>query len=778
MTTTLYVGQTADRKASDMTDQSAFEDEVKRIARLKWPAAATCGSEMHGGQERDGVFITEECIHLLECTVSRAKDKAQDDLRKLYQLYNEYRRTAPDKAVKCWFITRHEPTAEQRDCRTAYKSAPPALFSIVSFSHFQSSLVDAAQYLADRERHKFGSIYDPKTGNPTASIDYVDVGLLCEGAADPLTVKDVAKRLLAGDRFALLGEYGVGKSMALREIFRALALMKRNNVTPIFPIYLNLREHQGQQQPAEILERHARNIGFHTPGQLVRAWKAGYAVLLCDGFDEVSSLGLQGAWQKLHDARYQSMTGIRALLRETPESAGIAIAGRQNFFDTPDERRRALGENARWLDIRLDDFTEEQVDRLIKGFGFSGSVPSWIPSRPLLIATLFGKHQGATTPTSLLSITDASVGWDLLLDEVTQREARMEHGISGAHIRRILESLATIARKTDTGLGPLSPEDITQEFKRQCGFAPTADALVVLQRLPGLARDASSGEDSRCFVDVAFADACRAGDFVRFCQEPFRIDGGPRLSDATIVLGQTGIGVSAHTLQGEGFGVGKLTAVIQAFKKMSGMGATPADLMNLATRMNLQIGVSFNIDSVLFDRLELDTGRVDMSNVTFTNCCFGELEVPQELTSQTCPHFARCLIQSLDGRVSEKDLPADCFDSCAFEKFSQAAITTNAALELHIPAGARVLMSVLKKLYVQSLGGRKQNALYRGLDAAHQTKVDPVLRLLQANGLAEVSGRAGEPVWLPVRRQRGRVLAMLNAPSASADAVLVEARRL
>jgi hypothetical protein len=33
-------------------------------------------------------------------------------------------------------------------------------------------------------------------------------------------------------------------------------------------------------------ERHGRNIGFPNPSQLVRAWKAGYAVLLLDGFDE------------------------------------------------------------------------------------------------------------------------------------------------------------------------------------------------------------------------------------------------------------------------------------------------------------------------------------------------------------------------------------------------------------------------------------------------------------------------------------------------------------
>ena len=53
-----------------------FEDEVRRIARLLWPSAEFGGASMEEGRERDGVFETEEFIHILECTTSRSKRKA------------------------------------------------------------------------------------------------------------------------------------------------------------------------------------------------------------------------------------------------------------------------------------------------------------------------------------------------------------------------------------------------------------------------------------------------------------------------------------------------------------------------------------------------------------------------------------------------------------------------------------------------------------------------------------------------------------------------------
>ncbi|MEN9576574.1 MAG: hypothetical protein RL514_4429, partial [Verrucomicrobiota bacterium] len=735
-----------------------FEQEVRRIARHRWPSAEYGGSELVSGRERDGIFITEDFVHLVECTADRTKAKAEKDIPKLVELFEKYRKSHPDKAIKCWWITLHEATSDQRGCLNSLKGVPEGVFNVVSFAQFQSKLVDSLEYLQLREQHKFGSIYDPKTGSTTVDIKYVEIGLKINGDAEARSAEFVANSCLAGSRFAFLGEYGVGKSMTLREVFRHLAKRHRQTKTHQFPIYLNLREHQGQDNPAEILERHARNIGFPNPSQLVRAWKAGYAVLLLDGFDEVSSQGLQGAWRRLRDARSASMAGLKRLVTESPENCGIALAGREHFFDTDEERRKAIGQTTAWQDIRLDEFSEKQIAALVGQFGFTGEIPSWVPSRPLLLSTLFARGLSAGATKELSVAHDPAAGWNLLLDEVSSREARTDSGVSGENIRAILEALATLARCKDSGIGPLATDDIIGAFHSECGFTPTDEALIVLQRLPGLGRDPMAADESRAFVDTEFADACRAGDFVRFCKNPFDQEYAKRLSDTRNVIGATGIAVSSALLEKETFNQGKLTAAIKALGRLgvSTSGATPADLMQLAMKMDLTISDSIQVAKLLVDRLELDNARKDLAKVTFVDCYFNSVEIASDTTAESCPTFQGCLIQELDGRVSRADLPVDRFTDTFVEAFLSSVGTTSAALHLQIPSGAKVLVTILKKLFVQSLSGRKENALYRGLDAAHQAKVGAALLLLKAHSLVIKSDRAGDPIWIPVRRLRAR----------------------
>ena len=95
-------------------ENETFENEVRRIARELWPSAAYSGAAIVDGKERDGIFETEECIHLVEATTSRKKDKAQEDVGKLYTLASKIQKSNARKAVKCWFVTRDEPTPDQR----------------------------------------------------------------------------------------------------------------------------------------------------------------------------------------------------------------------------------------------------------------------------------------------------------------------------------------------------------------------------------------------------------------------------------------------------------------------------------------------------------------------------------------------------------------------------------------------------------------------------------------------------------------------------------------
>jgi hypothetical protein len=757
-----------------MDTDNLFEKEVRRIARLLWPSAEGAGALMLSGFEHDGIFETEECIHLVESTISRQKDKALYDSKKMVAAAEKMRKQKPEKAVKCWFITKDEPTADQRTVCHSYRG----LVSPLSIQQFQAKLINVSDYLDMRRKHRFGSAYDPQTESFTENLPYVEIDLPQKGTDKLWNVREIAEQLVAGGRFILLGDYGVGKSMTLREVFFRLAMLYQKSKMTQFPVYINLREHHGQTDPAEILERHGRSIGVAQPSHLVRAWRAGYAILLIDGFDEVSSLGLPGGWKRLREARFSSMEGVRRLIRDTSGSSGIAIAGRNSFFDSDDERAEALG-TARFTEILLSEFNEEQIKRFLASLGYAGDVPAWMPSRPLLLGTLFSKgvrsKLGDNSLQEIIACSDAAIGWNILLDELCNREAKIEAGLPGSTIRTILETLATRARAKSGGLGPLTKKEIVESFFDICGYEPTDQALSVLQRLPGMGRDPSTGGVSRIFIDSDLADACRGGDVFRFIMDPYHFPQTKSLCEAQVLVQDTGTGIVGFRLLNNERRDGLIKTALIAGKRYLHNGFLLADLVSLSRWLGLPVSEPVCIKEVAYPCLELSGQTLDLAQVTMEKCYIELLEIDAQGEGDLLPCFSGCLIHELDGRISIKDLPSSKFLECEIEVFSHGASTGRAIGDLPLPDGTKVLLSIIKKLFVQSLSGRQESALYRGLDVHRQRYVPKILELLRQQNVITKSGRTGNAVWLPVRRQRTRVLKIVEAPSSSHDLLVEQA---
>src|SRR5579871_4312722 len=173
-----------------MTEQEPekiFEDEVRRIARELWPQAEYDGALVVEGRERDGVFETEECVHLIECTVSRAQKKAADDAQKLALLAKKLQSKHSQKAIKCWFITREEPSPDQRTTiREKYNSV-----TALSFAQFQSKLIDVGSYLSLRMNYPFGSVRDPANPSSREEIEYIALDLIEASNQTPWGVAEI-----------------------------------------------------------------------------------------------------------------------------------------------------------------------------------------------------------------------------------------------------------------------------------------------------------------------------------------------------------------------------------------------------------------------------------------------------------------------------------------------------------------------------------------------------------------------------------------------------------
>lgn len=764
--------------SNDREEQQHFENEVRRIARELWPHAQYSGARLVDGRERDGYFETEDCLHLLEATVSRGKDKAQGDIKKLVVLAKKLQSQFQHKAIKCWFVTKHEPTADQREVARQHHT----LVNALSFSQFQSKLIDAASYLNLRDNYPFGSVRDPATGNPKTEVEYVSLELLQSNTSKLWPVTSIRDAVMEGARFVVLGDYGAGKSMTLRELYRELKRCYFNHKTTKFPIYLNLRDHHGQTNPAELLERHARNLGFPNPTHLVRAWRAGYVILLIDGFDEVATLGIQGIWKRLHDTRYRAMQAARELVRDQPIGAGLVLAGRAHFFDSEKERRNALGLSARFTELTLNEFSDEQIQKYLTKCGLSGQVPNWMPSRPLLVGYL-----AASGLLKDLLVTDGQCanpspnpaqGWNLILDRVCVREAEIEAGIDGPTIRRILERLATLARATDAGLGPLQRDQVMGAFSDVCGYQPDEKGMVLLQRLPGLGIDRAD-EGTRIFIDDDFADACRAGDVVAFIEDPYGTD-VDSFRSAECGLGSIGVGLCIEKTRNH-VPLGKLMAAVSKASGTDGVAPLSLDLARIAIDIGAKFETGIRICDILIPLLELHAGIGDCSNLTFQDCYFSRLDLDPELLISKMPRFESCYFVQIDSRSSRADLPKGVFsETCEFENFSEAPDTTDAIGAMDLPVSEKVLLTILKKIFVQSGSGRKENALLRGLDHNARRLVPPILLLLQSEGVIMPYRRGGidMTIWVPDRGQRARVARIIESPHTCGDALLKRADQL
>lgn len=739
---------------------------ARRVAAQLWPRGLPGNAVKLDGFERDALYATDESIHLVEATISRQQSKAAKDGEKLAKGVDRLQRGHPDKSAKGWFITRDAVTADQQEAIRRYQPRVVAQ----SMHQFRARLIDGREYVHLRENGVFGSAQDPETNSTRQLPDYIPLGLLDPASQQSLSLKDLAAAALEGGRFVLLGDFGAGKSMTMRQLFLTMRTPFVKGESFRFPLHLNLREHHGQTDPAEALERHARNIGFAPPSHVVRAWRSGLADLLLDGFDELGTAGWTGRMRRTAQLRYSSMSLVRHLTEQTPEDSSVVIAGREHFFDSQREMQSSLGLSDSLRTLTLNEFTDSQIRQYLNKRGYAGAVPTWVPARPLLLGYLAARGflQDVIELGDRLTPEES---WDTLLDRICRREANIDAGLDGEAVRLIVEALASVVRTTADGRGPISFDDMVHAFAIVCGYRPDDRGVVLLQRLPGLGlRDAA--DDSRQFIDEQLADTARAGDVQRFLIDPFNFDGDPARWGFS--LGDLGVGVASVRARKLRINAGQFRIALERASSQQDWGVLVGDLVRVAIDNGTDLSEIANIYVRAADlpSLELAADIGEISRVEFQDCVIGVLEIDPETKNDSLPRFVRCLIGSLEGRVGRDDLPTDRFVDCDIQAFGEITSTTAGIMILDLALPVRVLLTVLRKLYIQRGTGRKENAFARGLDQQSRRLVPDVLREVERHGLATRTRIGGQSVWLPDRSSGARANAIIAAPSMSADPLL------
>jgi AraC-like DNA-binding protein len=757
----------------------AFESEVLRIARAKWPMSAMSGSTMIDGREHDGVFESDETVNFIEATTSRQLEKARQDAKKMHTLIVNSIQENPMKGARGWFVTAEEPTADQRD---VVKKVGKGQVVAVSFAQFQQSVVDVGQYLEARANHLFGSVLDPETKQYNPKLEYIPINFTSSDEEQTWNIKTIASGLTKGQRFILTGEYGAGKSMSLRQIFFRLRDEYLQAKSSIFPIYINLREHTGQSEAVEVIERHARKIGFDSPSSLVKAWRAKFVTLILDGFDELTSLGVQRAsYHNLKVIRRRALEAVRQIISETPEGVGIITAGRDHFFATESEMASALGLNSYKL-IKTTDFTKDQILEFLKRHGGDDSelsFPSWLPTKPLLISYLASSGLLTEISTNPELQTNYS-SWDYLIDRICEREARIDDRyLDGPTLRKILSRLATYARVSDDGLGPLTSQQLSKAYQEICGFEADDQAWIALQRLPGLATYEVE-TDTKKFIDDEMVQVYRSGDIIDFINDPYTTLTQSEFTEAFAQIG-TVAGDYAIDVCLKKCAIPSVTsiqAMMQILNTHPSLNSLKADIVIFSIHASLPIKYPCVIDGVFFNYVTLNLEQpTDLSGLIFSNCYLSLVELNPE-SQEKLPTFKDCIITEISGYPDKANIPANKFIDTEIEDYSNHPQTNAAIRNESISTGEKVLLTILRKIFLQSLSGRSESALYRGLSTSEKQLVDPLINYLHQSGYVVPITRGGTSIWVPVRKHLHNIRRIIGRVSSESPDLLHYARSL
>lgn len=760
-------------------DPTEFEEEVRAVCRALWPQAQGDGVTNLELVEHDGVFFTRDIVHCVEVTIQRDEKKAKHDGKKLALAIKKW--TGSDgRLARGWFITLDSPTPHQ----TRAIAAIDKRIVCKSFRQFKAQLFDFIGYNQRRMELPFGSARNPQLEDgldPRLQLEkYIPVPLTTlerdtsTASTATLGVQDVADLVSSGKAIALLADYGAGKSMTLRELYLSLAERHRKDESLRAPVHLNLREHWGQHSPTAALVQHAEELGFAQPEQLIAAWRAGFVHVLLDGFDELASPGWSQDKERMEQARYKAVKLVRAFVDQTPTRAGVVVAGRHYYFETDAELKRSLFGGKTHAAVRLNDFDDSQIRKYLERKKWL-ALPYWIPARPLLIGLLRAHGFFDNKPSDEAGHKTVGEGWDWLLDRICDRESQIIGELDGLAIRQIMERASTIARSGKIGLGPLTPTQLIEVFVRVRGQEPSDAERVILDRLPGLRREPDAEAGTRSFVDADLAGAAQARAISDYVANPHARPLEDMSNWDTSIV-QTGIEVTAHQCETMLTG-GQLRKALSAANKRAA-DVLVADLLRVALALDEDIGGErLNVSGVHITEFALDESR-KMANVTISDSLIEELSLSGEELGPSMSTFTACHIEAVLGRSGETDLPAGKFLSCSFGDFPERLDRNASVMDSSLPSGVRVLITILRKLYMQRGRGRAESALLRGMGQVEQQYVPLCLDLINENGLATAVKLNGTKVWLPDRSSQQRVVKFVGAPRGGGDPLYALAVKL
>ena len=419
--------------------------------------------------------------------------------------------------------------------------------------------------------------------------------------------------------------------------------------------------------------------------------------------------------------------------------------------------------------IEVGEFSEEQAIAYLRKKNIHTPLPAWLPRKPLLLGYLASRSL-LDQVTSMPEDSGSAMAWDQFLERICEREAESIADIDSVAIRQLLEDLATRARTLPRGSGPLYDSDLADIYKNVTGYEPLEAARTLLQRLPGLtARDQEVG--ARSFVDDEMMEALKAGAVARFLSNPYAAFGAKNVHHP---LSSFGCSVAAHLAGSNGVAVAQFpVAAMQALQRW--------DVPTLALDCILAGASSPGVDcfdaqglavaEAVADQIDLDDNPV--SNLTLDNCLIHRVRFDSDAKNL---RFQNCQILQLDGVADRNALPSQFVD-CEVEECDDRH-TNTATMRATIPDPVKVLLVILRKLFLQRGSGRLDSALRRGMDHRLVPLVTPVLETLVSEGVVFSHVADSRTIWHGNRTHRNRMIKLLEGSSNADDPLIKSVNRM
>ncbi|WP_408952752.1 NACHT domain-containing protein [Lysobacter sp. Hz 25] len=714
-------------------------------------------------------------------TTSTRLDKIKGDVKKLGASERIELQVAP--SVAKWIVTEKQLDAEH------IEYARKQQVSVLSFDLFQRRFFDSGKYVVRRSKVAFGSARDPITDSVNISEGaYIDLPMMV--AYDPeakdkafpyaISLEQIIARLVDGSTVVLLAPFGSGKSLTTRELFLRMSRQIGGASSSPTPICLNMREHWGEDYSDEILDRHARIIGYEPRNDLVAAWRAGMCCALIDGFDELASQTVVRLDNSsfMREARRSALKGLRDFTQKLPRGAGVFICGRDHYFDTMAELHSSLGIQAGGcLIVRLGEFNEGSAEQFLSRNGVNKHLPDWLPRKPLLLSYLLRNDLFD----DILDI-DANVGfgysWDVFLERITGREALLESSSMEAEtVRAVLERLAEDVRAKVSGTGPITGNDLANAYATETGQGAGEGVLAQLQRLPGLT-ERESDPGARSFVDADMLGALQGGAFVRHVLTGYVTHASAPIAE----LSEKAISMAIYLLQKNDAGPDVLIGLAHSLSNRGSTGTIFHQAIADCCYVAIMMAISESRSAIDFRGLTVESGawgeipldEIDVRGLKIKDSMIRQVNLGRS-SGEVGISFYSCMIDRVVGVASEAGLPRNVISAdCQITSYEQMS-TSSAILQMSISPQMKALITVLRKIYKQAGSGRKIAALSRGITRPDVLKyIVPVTHILAQHNFVSIYNH----IVHPVRRQASRVERILAAPSVADDPVLKDVAEL